>query len=176
MLKPLSLLVGASILALAFPAAFERYRAEMSSAAEEVPPAPSAREASAPRPPAPARLVRIAAGADGHFRADALLNGRRTPVLVDTGATYVALGETEARRLGLRVAPGDFRHEARTANGATRAARTTIGRLQLGTLDLRDVEAMVLRGEGPGQVLLGMSFLGRLGGVTMRDGSLELRP
>ena len=94
---------------------------------------------------------------------------------MDTGATYVALGETDARRLGISVAPGDFRYKANTANGSTAAALARIGRLRIGTAELRDVEAMVLKGDLD-QVLLGMSFLGRLRSVGMRDGVLELTP
>lgn len=176
MLKPLALLAGASVLALAFPSAYERYRAQWQAEApaEAAPAPPVLREAAVPARGA-GRVARLPADAGGHFRAEASFNGRRAEVLVDTGATFVALGEREARRLGLAVARSDFRHEARTANGTARAAMVPVRRLALGPIELRDVEAMVIEGEGPGTVLLGMSFLKRLAAVELRDGALELR-
>ncbi|MBB3952738.1 TIGR02281 family clan AA aspartic protease [Aureimonas jatrophae] len=166
---------GASVLALAFPSAFERYQASLAQP-EAIDPAPRLVEASVATA-APARGLRLAADADGHFRSEATANGRRLAVLVDTGATYVAMSEATARRIGVAPAPAEFRYRARTANGETAAALVRIDRLALGTLPPRPAEAMVLRGDALGDtVLLGMSYLTSLKRYGVADGWLTLEP
>lgn len=41
-------------------------------------------------------------GLDGHYRAEALINGEKVNVLVDTGATGVAISQSIADRLNLK--------------------------------------------------------------------------
>jgi aspartyl protease family protein len=106
--------------------------------------------------------VTLQRGRDGHFRADAEINGRPVGVLVDTGATVVALSYEDAAAAGISVQPGDFRHVSQTANGPARFARVTLNQVRIGDIVVHDVAAAV--GE-PGRLhmsLLGMSFLGRL--------------
>lgn len=174
MLKSLLVLAtGASLLALAFPSAFERYRTS-AAAPEAVDPAPAVSEASLG---AATRTLRLTADGTGHFRAQALANGRRLEVLVDTGATYVAMSERTARRIGLSLRADDFTYRTQTANGEARAALVRIDRLALGSLPARPVEAMVLRGDALGDtVLLGMSYLGGLKRFGVSDGILTLEP
>lgn len=176
MLKSLLVLAtGASLLALAFPSAFERYRTTL-VAPEAIDPAPHLVDAALPAPSS-SRVLRLAAGADGHFRSEATANGRRLSVLVDTGATYVAMSEATARRIGFAPAPADYLYEARTAGGETKAALVRIDRLALGTLPPRPAEAMVLKGDALGDtVLLGMSYLTSLKRYAVADGWLTLEP
>ena len=87
MQKYLVLLAGASMLAFLFPSAFERYRDRLREVERaETIEAPGTIEAAMPAPdaaPAPAgRTARLEAGRDGHFRAEARLNGRAVDVLV----------------------------------------------------------------------------------------------
>ena len=114
--------------------------------------------------------VRLQARGDGHYLATGAINGTPVTMLVDTGATSVALPESLARRLGLERGP---EITVNTANGRAKAWLTRIDRLQLGGLEFRDVEASF----GPGldtEVLLGMSALGRVD-FEQRDGVLYLR-
>lgn len=130
--------------------------------------------AAAPaRPAAAANELVYRADRSGHYLVEASVNGAPVRFLVDTGATVVALTPEDARAAGL--APGDLRFSQvmSTANGAARAAPTRLRSLRLGQLELEDVPAVVM--ERPMAIsLLGMSFLSRLDGYSIRDGVLTL--
>lgn len=171
----LILLVVASVAALAAPSLFERYQARMSTGqTEALDRGPDVVEAAAPAPALP-RETRIAADWSGHFRTDAVMNGRAIPVIVDTGASLVALDEATARRLGISPAAGDFRHPVQTANGVGMSARARIDVISLGNVSVRNVDALVIRDAALPQALLGMSFLTRLKGYSVEDGRLTLK-
>ncbi|WP_062207275.1 TIGR02281 family clan AA aspartic protease [Aureimonas sp. AU12] len=172
MSKILNILTFGALLMLGFPSLYERYRADLvTGESEQLDPAPKAVEVAAPPS---GRSLRLDADADGHFRAQARFNGRPEPVLVDTGATYVAVSDTTARRLGVRLSPADFRYTAETANGPMPVAMATIDRLSIGGVEVRDVEAMVAKGNGLGTTLLGMSFLKKLKRYGVENGRLTL--
>ena len=119
--------------------------------------------------------VSLPAGAYGHFEAKAEINGRTIDVMVDTGASLVALTYDDAQRLGIYVKPGDFTHVAQTANGTARVAPVTISRVTIGDITVRNVPAVVSERGKSDRTLLGMSFLGRLSRVEMRGGTLVLQ-
>ena len=98
----------------------------------------------------------------GHFLVDARMNGYKTEVLVDTGATYVAINESTARKLGIRLKESDFKHKVRTANGITMAASGIIEEIEIGRVRVQNVQASISRDEALGVVLLGMAFLKKL--------------
>lgn len=123
--------------------------------------------------PAPGQ-ARIRIGRDGHFRTDAKLNYHFVPVMVDTGASSVALPRSVAERIGIRLRDRDFRHTARTANGETPMAVATLQSVEIGGVVVDNVEAAVLSDESLGGVLLGMSFLGRLRRFSVENGELVL--
>lgn len=169
------LVAGASLFAMSFPSAFEAYRKQLATEGgiEVLNPPPAVVSASAPLAPRPGSAS-LQAGDDGHFRTDARINGRSIPVLVDTGATFVAMNEATARRLGVRVSPADFRYETETANGRAKVAVTKLDRVQVGAVEVRDVEAAVTEGDGLNTVLLGMSFMGKLKRYDVSNGRLNL--
>jgi aspartyl protease family protein len=126
-------------------------------------------------PNAGASIVSLPAGAYGHFEAEAEINGRPIDVMVDTGASLVALTYEDAERLGIYVKPTDFTHIAKTANGTTSVAPVTISRISIGDITVRDVHGVVSERGKSERTLLGMSFLGRLSRVEMRGGTLVLQ-
>ncbi|MBP0618045.1 TIGR02281 family clan AA aspartic protease [Jiella mangrovi] len=171
----LILLLIASVAALAAPSLFERYEARiLSGQPESLDAHPRTVEAAAPANRRLARQSRIAGDRAGHFRTDAVMNGRSIPVLVDTGASAVALDENTARRLGITLSAGDFVYPVHTANGVAMAARARIGEIAIGTVSVRDVDAMVIRDAALPQTLLGMSFLKRLKSYSVENGALTL--
>lgn len=119
--------------------------------------------------------VTLPAGDYGHFRAEAEINGRDIDVMVDTGASLVALTYDDARRAGIVVKPSDFTHTAQTANGTARVAPVTIPRISIGDITVRNVAGVVSERGASERTLLGMSFLGRLSRVEMRGGTLVLQ-
>jgi aspartyl protease family protein len=98
----------------------------------------------------------------GHFLTGALINGRETRAVVDTGATEVALNASEAARLGI-VVQGAPDVRLKTAGGEARGHRVRLARVQVGNIAVDDVAAVVVaHRDSPEVTLLGMSFLSRL--------------
>jgi aspartyl protease family protein len=124
--------------------------------------------------PSQGRSTRIAADSRGHFIARARLNGRPLDVLVDTGATLVAINESTARRIGLKLSAADFKYPVNTANGQTMAAAAVIGEIEIGRVIAHDIKASVLKDSALDGILLGMSFLNQLKRVEVSNGSLVL--
>jgi aspartyl protease family protein len=114
------------------------------------------------RNPLDGRKTIIPMDSRGHFIVDARMNGYKAKVLVDTGATYVAINETTARKLGIRLKESDFKHKVRTANGITMAASGMIDEIQIGRVRVQNVRASISRDEALSVVLLGMAFLKKL--------------
>lgn len=118
--------------------------------------------------------VELHADAQGHFKSAIEINGRPINALVDTGATLVALSYEDAERSGIFLSPGDFTHLVQTANGTARVAPVTLDRVRIGSIELRNVSAAVSEPRRLQASLLGMSFLGRLSRLEMREGTLIL--
>ena len=113
---------------------------------------------------------------DGHFYLRAEADGVVVRFMVDTGATMVALTESDAERMGITVASLSYNVPVRTANGITMAAATRIHEMRAGDITMRDVEAAVMPDASLGASLLGMSFLGRLDAFSFEGDTLILRP
>ena len=118
--------------------------------------------------------VSVEGDARGHFTALARINGKPIRVLVDTGASSVAMSRATAKRLGVRVKRSDFIHSASTANGRVDMAVATLGEVRIGDVRLENVEAAVLPDGALDGVLLGMSFLGRLDSFRVENGNLVM--
>lgn len=119
--------------------------------------------------------VRIKRGRGGHYRTQAYINKRPVNVLVDTGATLIALSHDDARRAGIHVRPSDFTIRTRTANGIARAAPVILNKVRIGNITLNNVRGTVSQPGALNMTLLGMSFLGRLDKVEIRSGDLVLQ-
>ena len=117
----------------------------------------------------------IAKASDGHYWAEADVNGARVRFLVDTGASAVALTLADARRLGIATEKLDYTSKVVTASGQTRAAAVKLGRVSVAGARLDNVDALVIE-DGLESSLLGMSYLGRLASFEATQTSLILRP
>lgn len=116
----------------------------------------------------------IARDARGHFQTDGRIDGRRVGFMVDTGASVIALNESSAAQLGIRPARADYNATVSTANGTVKAARTRLASVDVGGLEVRDVEAMVLPDTALSENLLGLSYLSRLRRFEYSGGRLVL--
>jgi aspartyl protease family protein len=107
------------------------------------------------------REVRIVGDASGSYYTDGLVNGQPVRFLVDTGATNVTMSEDQARRLGLQHRVDGVRIGVGTASGRANGFRIRLDSVTVGGLRAANVGAVVIDGNSPRDVLLGMSFLGR---------------
>lgn len=102
------------------------------------------------------------------------INGYPVSFIVDTGATFVSMNERHARRLGIDFAVEGREALSQTASGVVKVYIVQLKRVKIGDIELTNVEGSVHQGNFPTEVLLGMSFLGRLD-IKREDGVLELR-
>jgi len=105
----------------------------------------------------------------GMFKTVGSINGLPVKFLVDTGASSVAMNSAQARRLGI-----DFRVQGEsiyvsTASDVTQAYQLKLDVVKVGSIQLRNVTAVVMDGAQPTDVLLGMSFLGHVEMINKSD-------
>lgn len=114
--------------------------------------------------------VTLKRGPDGHYRCEALINGKKFNVLVDTGATGVAISQHMADQMNLKSL-----HAIRTntANGDSVGYMVRLNSVQIGGVSAQNVSAMIAPGL-QGDALLGMSFLGRMD-VRLYKGEMTIR-
>jgi aspartyl protease family protein len=123
--------------------------------------------------PLPGRAV-LRADPDGHYRATTQVDGHQIQMMVDTGASSVVLTNEDAGALGLTPFPSEYKTKIQTVNGIAVAARSTLRRVRVGSVEVDDVEALVMPQGAMPQSLLGMSFLRRLNGFEVSANRLVL--
>ena len=119
--------------------------------------------------------AQVVKGADGHYWAEANIDGKAVRVLVDTGASVVALTRADALRLGVDPEPEAFTGKVQTASGVVRAAPVQLKTISVAGARVDRVEALVVE-QGLEYSLLGMSYLGRLSAFSATPAGLTLRP
>ena len=90
------------------------------------------------------------------------LNNRlKTNLVVDTGASYVAISKPVAASLGLKTTEGTRFIPLQTGNGMMMAPIMKLSSLRLGGIEVNDVEATIIEDWGDSNVVgvLGMNFL-----------------
>ncbi len=167
------ILIG--VAAVAAPHLFTQYlqRPEAGDVAAEMQTPPEGNEAQpeGDQPTAP-RQVEIQAESDGHFYVDAEINSRPVRLMVDTGATVVALRMSDALAVGIRVQPSDFTNPVQTANGTTMAAEAVLDRISVADIEVHNIRALVVPDDQLSLSLLGGSFLNGLERFEIADGTL----
>lgn len=103
--------------------------------------------------------VILKANRQGHFITPGFINNQKVNLMLDTGATTVAIPAQLAMKLGLHKGQS---YMVSTANGRTRAYATKLNSLTIGTITLYDVTASITEGFTGNQILLGMSALKQL--------------
>lgn len=116
----------------------------------------------------------VARAADGHYWAEALVEGRPMRMLVDTGASVVTIDRDHAEKIGVRVTGRDFTRNVHTASGPIKAAPITLNSLMVGGVQIDHVEALIVDADLPAP-LLGMSYLGRLSGFEAGQDGLRFK-
>ncbi|WP_313951466.1 TIGR02281 family clan AA aspartic protease [Accumulibacter sp.] len=108
----------------------------------------------------------LTADGSGHFVTTGNVNGTTVRFLVDTGATMVSLGASDARRVGIDASKGQP-GMVNTANGVAAVSRVKLDTVRVGEIVVHGVDALVHQQDMP-VALLGMTFLNRL--EMQRDG------
>ena len=112
---------------------------------------------------------------DGHYRANAEINGVEMRMLIDTGASMVLLPYEEVANIGIDPTTLDFSVRVTTANGKSSVAPIKLSSIEVGPIAVFDIDAAVAQ---PGRLksgLLGMSFLDQLAETSFQGDRLILR-
>ena len=117
----------------------------------------------------------LKAGQNGHFIVKAEINGRNVKVMVDTGASAVALSYEDAKDIGLHPGNLDYNVPVSTANGVVKAAGVNLDKVEIDGVRVSDVQGLVMPEGVMRGSLLGMSFLSKLQSFKVEDGVLYLK-
>lgn len=128
-----------------------------------------------PEPVSLYAMTELKAGHGGHYIVTASINGRDVRVVVDTGASAVALSYDDAEHIGLKPRNLTFDVPVSTANGVSKAARVILREVEIDTVRVDDVQGLVLQEGASDITLLGMSFLGQLRSFQIENGKLLLK-
>ncbi len=106
----------------------------------------------------------------GMYQTTGLINGQPVSFLVDTGASDIAMNTAHAKQLGINYRYIGRRSAARTASGVVSTWRIKLKSVKVGDIELHNIDAAVIEGQGPTTILLGMSFLKHV--KMQREGNL----
>lgn len=92
------------------------------------------------------------------YRASVSINGHSVGAIVDTGANLVSLSSRQAAELGIAYQQGRTTL-VNTASGQARGYLVTLDKVDLAGMTRHHVPAVIVQGDYPRDLLLGMSFL-----------------
>ena len=104
------------------------------------------------------RNVAVQINDRGQYITTGSINGRPVRFLIDTGANVVALNSKMAASLGIDLQSGKVM-ETTTASGTVRSRAVLLESVHVGEIGASNVQAVILEGDFPVDILLGMSFL-----------------
>jgi len=107
------------------------------------------------------RRIVLEAGPNGHFFFEGAANGAPIRFMVDTGASFVTLTESDARRAGINLARADYNVPFETANGRVYAAGATLDELRIGDALIENLAVAVVPDDRLGGSLFGVNGLNR---------------
>lgn len=118
--------------------------------------------------------VRIRRASDSHFYADTQVQGRQLRMLVDSGASLVALTRSDAEAIGINVDSLPIGGMAQTAGGQVPMRIVVLDSVEVDGIVVRNVEAAVVDAD-MGVSLLGQSYLAKLAAVNVEGDTMTLR-
>jgi aspartyl protease family protein len=117
--------------------------------------------------------IQLTRESNGHFYADVQINGMPVHILVDTGASGIALSRADAQRAGIMPSAAMFQVIGQGANGDVHGEEVRLDRVTLGSKTVEGMPAVVL--DAGEQSLLGQSFLSEFDTVEIRGDTMLLR-
>ncbi len=122
----------------------------------------------------PGGEVRLPRSGDSHFYADTEVDGTNIRMMVDSGASIVALTRRDAEAIGIDVDRLPIGGMARTAGGDVPMRTVMLDSVEVQGIEVRDVRAAVVDAD-MGVSLLGQSFLSKLDAVNVEGDTMTLR-
>ncbi len=116
--------------------------------------------------------VELTRDANGYFYADVKINGAPVHMLIDTGATVIALSREDARMAGIATSIAMNDVIGQGADGAVKGEEVRLDRVTLGGTSAQGLPAIVL--SNGGQSLLGQSFLSKFASVHIAGDKMVL--
>lgn len=117
--------------------------------------------------------VQLQRNENGHFYADVDINGAQVHMLVDTGATGIALSRDDARKAGIATSIGMNDIVGQGADGGVHGEYVTVDKMSLGGKTVEHMNAIVLNSGD--QSLLGQAFLAQFASVEIHGDTMTLR-
>lgn len=118
--------------------------------------------------------VRLGRAEDSHFYADADVNGTNIRMMVDSGASIIALTRRDAEAIGIDVDRLPVAGTAKTAGGDVPMRVVMLDSVEVDGIEVRRVEAAVVDAD-MGVSLLGQSYLSKLDAVNVEGDTMTLR-
>ncbi|ALJ14203.1 retropepsin-like aspartic protease family protein [Sphingopyxis macrogoltabida] len=118
--------------------------------------------------------VRINRSGDSHFYATAEIDGVDIKMMVDSGASIIALTRRDAETIGIDVDSLPVSGTARTAGGDVPMRTVMLDSVDIDGIEVRRVQAAVVDAD-MGVSLLGQSYLARLAAVNVEGDTMTLR-
>jgi len=110
----------------------------------------------------------------GMYFVKGTINGQSTRFLVDTGASFVTMSGQKAAKLKIDFRKTGIPSTAQTAASVVPVWQIRLKSVNVGGILVREVEAMVIAGDQPFEVLLGNSFLSHTS-IQQAGSVLEIR-
>ncbi len=109
---------------------------------------------------AEAQVSEVSIPADdlGQYRIRGAINNHYVDFLIDTGASVVALSSYQAEALGINYRQGQ-RGSVQTAQGNAESYFMNLPKVTVAGITAHNVQAAIITGQYPVDILLGMSFL-----------------
>ena len=120
-----------------------------------------------------AREIVLERSRDGHFYADARVNGHSVRFLIDTGASAVTLTESDAKRAGIAFAEQEFEVLGQGASGMVRGQFSKVAELEIEGMKQPLEKLAVVQGSEVS--LLGQPGLRELDEIVIRKDVMILR-
>ena len=117
--------------------------------------------------------IELTRDSSGYFYADVKINGAPVHMLVDTGATVIALSRNDAQIAGIPTSIGMNDVIGVGADGAVHGQQVVLDQVTLGGKTVEGLPAIVLNSGG--QSLLGQSFLSKFASVRIEGDKMILR-
>ena len=111
--------------------------------------------------------------ADGHFYANAMVDGASLRMMVDTGASVIALTGSDASAAGLYWDDSEVRPIGRGASGTVYGVPARLSEVEIGGIARRNVSAIIIP-EGLDVSLLGQSYLSKVGDVNISGDKMTM--